>query len=345
MPKHLLFLFFTELLCLSCHPWKVKSYYKFVYAAEDYIIQNKFQDAAVAYELAFLKKAPFDRDVLNAMILKIERGDTSSLDYFLQLSGHLTPNSTQSFFKYLRSNTINSDTLIHTMESHVSELNHFLKDTLTSCLNEDQKVRHLEVCEGIAYNSSACIQAKQKVDSLNEVKVLLLLNNKQLLKSNYLPGDIVKAIHVIALHNSEWRSYRIHQALGPYVKKGLFDARIYALLMDKIPKPDKPIYYGTDSHIVINNQEIFNDLFSFTVSQSMNKARKNIYLRTYEAEQNVRFWQLTRSTPFRFVSAYKINVPKEHFGTMKNKIKSTCPMGSFTDLNFKNKTEVESSSR
>jgi hypothetical protein len=332
-------LFILSLLCLSLKcpdivvqdvskEQSIENYYKNVNRAEYQILEDNLTAADSFYYRAFLCGSAFNKDIFNAVIVKTKLGTNSSST---EINDHLLRRLTDSNKERLLTYLYTSKGLGKERDSIVRILEMFQpirEKAFEDILERDQTIRHSPVCKGIKYSSIGCEQEKKRIDSSNSRKIIELIKANDFIYT----GNTQFIIYIVALHNSEWGNYELHEVLKKLVINGNFDSRVYARLMDQIPKKDQKIYFGTNKHLIINDSYYYLDTLNSLKRVRIDSIRSQYYLKPYAEDERLRLWELKNNPPYQFNHCYKMNINKKTVDVTMRQILENNPTGRFIEF-------------
>lgn len=202
----------------------LREYYKQIAMAENYILAENYDKAAIHYREAFKNKDfAFQYDLINASICEAKSSNPSReacLSYALQIA-KLRGKTTfhEALEEIGKSQLFKLDDSI-VVQSYVDKE---LAQIISDMFDKDQGIRQEKVSGHIAIH---------KVDSLNMIQFRELIKSKKVLDERICPAT--NELKTLFIH---W--FRYHDFFDFYnpvllqaVHEGTFDARIYARLID-----------------------------------------------------------------------------------------------------------------
>ncbi|MDR1342494.1 MAG: hypothetical protein LBK18_04455 [Prevotellaceae bacterium] len=233
-----------------CHPLQaqeqagrdLRTYYKLVSVAEDYIIREQYDSAAIRYREAFAYKAnPFFEDLHNALLCEAKSAQPSiaaAKDYCKRLK-ELGYNLRYAGFTDIE---VNASVLSVIMDTTVvaGSLNKAAIEVIRDMVRSDQAIREhcRQVNNGKIY-SGTCWDTIKMVDSANIVRLKNLAQSVNIFDEKVVGWNIMSSDIYLLFRHSIYGDSSIMPFFEPLmlqaVHEGALNARNFAETMDMRP--------------------------------------------------------------------------------------------------------------
>jgi hypothetical protein len=287
----------------------IDNYFKYIYQAEDALLDNNFSKGVQYFEKAFSSGdgVVFLKDVHNALLASNLARDTVAFYSFAELMvtfdtksyiSNLEDKLDYYFFQYLNS-------LESSFEEIPGHCNFFKK-----LYALDQGLRRACLKEGVY---PLCVEEIRLLDSVNLQSVIRYLTNHGLIKEVNrckMNPTFFSPIHLVVLHNSQRTDIEVFEFLFEEIFKGSYHPQEYAYLIGRFKK-DELLHlkdYGSlDNHLVIMDRLFVFDIDS-DKKEELNKRRNSIFLDDIESYHRKITYQFFKPEKFYFV--YPTNISR-----------------------------------
>jgi hypothetical protein len=301
----------------------IRKYYENVGLAESAILNNDMEVASQCYNKAFKTSVyPFYYDVNNALIVEVERGkDLDRIQAYssllIQYGVDLKNDTTSRIFHFLQSKDY-----FEKMRNVAFDFQPVSKDTsdlnalFTELRDSDQEVRRLSDRKnnGVTYHESF-VDTIMYVDSIQQSKLLILLNRIDDDNRKYLTRSSYSTIDLLIGHSGQWHKFPCIDKYKSLVEKGLADNRDFAFTADE----KKPTESYAEADSLISQSGPYGTLLGYVIGEyfficrgntpyfkfdleTINKNREAIYLEDIYDSLEKNSWRvLCADKPYIFL--------------------------------------------
>lgn len=254
----------------------VEKYYSFVNKAELSICSYKNKAASKYYKRAFkMLKVPFSVDVKNVFLCEYYGSQNKNrlivLAKLLKGAGVLI----EDIIPKEDRNDVFASVLLHQQEADI-KYNLIFSKKIDSLQKIDKYSRIL--CP--AYHDS-CKEAVRYSDSLNMIKLIEIEKEYGKAREASIGKMSVFFLNVLMGHWIMWNWYPMREELREDVMRGIYDARQFARLEDKLfmYSNNQHLEYGVDSYFIVGGVLFIsvND-----TKAEIDKRRKSLFLETLD---------------------------------------------------------------
>ena len=266
----------------------VRRYYKYVYEAESYLMDNKFDKAAKTYSIAFeYLKFPFAKDLRKAIDceLKSNQNKENIIKYCWLLKNKTMLGSTAEL-----ENLSWWQELKNTWDTVSSKINQKFFEDCKNIHKADQDIRNYSYNK---YGPSYVGQGRDTilaVDTQNYKDLISIIKKLNIFSEEYF-GNSWAYIQLVLKHNSDYYDFFI--LTHKDIVNGNFDVRNYADVLNKTYSINYIYPMGQDVSYGHNfNNWIYVYSYPFGKDkQMMNKFRKQICLEDIDTYYKKQAWQ------------------------------------------------------
>jgi hypothetical protein len=219
---------------------EVRQYYNKIRKAEKSIVRGKLKKASTQYSKAFDKSVyPFYRDARNAFVVEVmlDKHDDLIQSYgtiLIRYGLDFKTDTNEVLIKYLKTTEKYGQMLrLHDNYSFISYDSSNLNQKFDLIKNLDQDIRKecTKINQGNTY-VGFCKDSIIKVDSVNQILLLEVLNQINTHNRKYLNRSSFLTIDLTIAHSMSWNKFPCIEIYYSLVKEGILDARSYAFTFD-----------------------------------------------------------------------------------------------------------------